>query len=73
MRTPDCPLWHGYGLAVIMLVISMVQSIAYEQYYYQCVFAGLAIRTSMVGMVYKKVRNKLGIIYNSHLLFFVYY
>ena len=55
VKSPDSPSWHGYVLAVIILILSQIQNITYEQYYNTSTVCGLKIRTTMMGMVYRKV------------------
>ena len=49
------PTWKGYFYAVLIFVPAIIQSLAYEHYFYRCFVIGMNIRTAIVSIIYNKV------------------
>lgn len=45
----------GYFLAVLLLFTSVVQSILINHYFHRMLIVGARVRTSLMGLIYKKV------------------
>ena len=56
MKDDSEPAWKGYFYAVLIFVPAVVQSIIYEHYFIRCFIVGMHFRTSIISMVYNKVR-----------------
>lgn len=48
------PLWHGICYAVLLFLISAVQTLFLAQYFQRMFLVALRIRTAIIGAVYKK-------------------
>ncbi|VUZ42505.1 unnamed protein product, partial [Hymenolepis diminuta] len=48
------PVWHGYCYAVLMFMISFVQSIMLHQYFRAQNLVGMDMRTAIISAVYRK-------------------
>ena len=57
MKDDSEPAWKGYFYAVLIFVPALVQSIIYEHYFLRCFIVGMHFRTSIIAMVYNKVRT----------------
>lgn len=49
--------WQGYILAVMMFMVAFNQSFVLHQYFHKCFVSGMHVRTTIIAMVYKKVRK----------------
>ena len=56
MKDDSEPAWKGYFYAVLIFVPAVVQSIIYEHYFHRCFVVGMHFRTSIISIVYNKVR-----------------
>lgn len=45
----------GYFLAVLMLFVSIVQSLLTNHYFHRMLVVGARVRTALMGLIYKKV------------------
>lgn len=48
--------WYGYVYASSMYLVAVIQAIFLNQYFHRCMTVGMNIRTSVISMVYKKVK-----------------
>ncbi|KAG0196954.1 hypothetical protein BGX28_009530, partial [Mortierella sp. GBA30] len=60
------PAWHGYGLAVAMVVIALVQNLFYQRWNLGSVVMGILIRGSLIDMVFRKATTLSA---RSHLIY----
>lgn len=51
---PAEPLWKGIFFAVLIFVISCVQTLSLSQYFYKMYVIGLWLRTSLISAIYRK-------------------
>ncbi len=49
------PIWHGYTYAVLMFLMSFLQSIVLHQYFRIQNLIGMDIRTVLISAIYRKV------------------
>lgn len=57
MRDPDAPLWKGFLFAVLLFLLSCLQSVLNHQYMFHCFTVGMRLKTALMGLVYRKVRE----------------
>ncbi|XP_005407735.1 PREDICTED: canalicular multispecific organic anion transporter 1 [Chinchilla lanigera] len=50
----DSYVWHGYVYAILLLVISLLQSLCLQAYFQMCFILGMSVRTTVMASVYKK-------------------
>ncbi|TKS85591.1 Canalicular multispecific organic anion transporter 1 ATP-binding cassette sub-family C member 2 [Collichthys lucidus] len=50
----DSYVWEGYVYAVLLLVVTIFQSILLQQYFQRCFVLGMKVRTAIMATVYKK-------------------
>lgn len=48
--------WTGYLYAVLLLLVSILQSLFLQQYFQRCFVLGMKVRTAIMAAVYKKVK-----------------
>ncbi|KAI4891881.1 hypothetical protein NFI96_005424 [Prochilodus magdalenae] len=46
--------WHGYGYAVLLVIVTFLQSVFLQQYFQRCFVLGMKVRTAIMAVVYKK-------------------
>ncbi|KAK7929186.1 hypothetical protein WMY93_005581 [Mugilogobius chulae] len=54
MRDPSSPLWKGLLYAVLLFLLSCVQSLLFHQYMYHCFTVGMRLKTALTGLLYRK-------------------
>ncbi|KAG8000099.1 Canalicular multispecific organic anion transporter 1 [Nibea albiflora] len=50
----DSYAWEGYLYAVLLLVVTIFQSLLLQQYFQRCFVLGMKVRTAIMATVYKK-------------------
>ncbi|XP_062841068.1 multidrug resistance-associated protein 1 [Trichomycterus rosablanca] len=50
----DVPRWRGYLFAVVLFLLSCLQSLFNHQYMYSCFTVGMRVKTGIMGLVYRK-------------------
>lgn len=55
MKDENAPLWKGYFYAILMFLLSCLQSLFNHQYMYTCFTVGMRVKTAVMGLVYRKV------------------
>jgi hypothetical protein len=53
-------LWRGYFYAIALFTVATLQTLLLSQYFHVMFRTGLQIRTALVSVIYKKVRNFIG-------------
>lgn len=48
------PLWHGYAIAVGMVMTALIQSICLHQYFHRVFKLGMQLRSSLINIIYRK-------------------
>ncbi|KAI8807236.1 P-loop containing nucleoside triphosphate hydrolase protein [Cladochytrium replicatum] len=51
---PPQPLYHGFLIAVFMLLTAVLQTTVLQQYFHVCFMTGMRVRAAIVTAVYKK-------------------
>ncbi|XP_046899863.1 multidrug resistance-associated protein 1 [Hypomesus transpacificus] len=54
MKDENAPLWKGYFYAILMFLLSCLQSLFNHQYMYTCFTVGMRVKTAVMGLVYRK-------------------
>ena len=57
-NNPD-NVWKGYVYALAMLVTAIIHSILLQHFFHMMVTTGIRIRSTMIGLLYEKVRAML--------------
>ncbi|KAG0276411.1 hypothetical protein BGZ95_007580 [Linnemannia exigua] len=60
------PAWHGYGLAVGMVVLALTTNICYQRWNLGSVKMGIYLRAALINMVYRKATTLSA---RSHLIY----
>ncbi|XP_036439199.1 canalicular multispecific organic anion transporter 1-like [Colossoma macropomum] len=47
-------MWQGYIYAVLLLIVTFLQSVFLQQYFHRCFVLGMKVRTAIMAAVYKK-------------------
>jgi len=50
----NSPVWQGYFLAVMMLLVACVKSVVINQYFHVCFLTGMRLRSAVISAVYRK-------------------
>ena len=58
--------WKGYVYAVLMFVTATIQSLLLQQYFHSIMVLGMRVRTSILGLVYAKVRTQWNICWTEY-------
>uniref|UniRef100_A0A8C6TA17 ATP-binding cassette, sub-family C (CFTR/MRP), member 6b, tandem duplicate 1 n=1 Tax=Neogobius melanostomus TaxID=47308 RepID=A0A8C6TA17_9GOBI len=54
MRDPAAPVWKGLLFAVLLFLLSCLQSLLFHQYMYHCFTVGMRLKTALTGLLYRK-------------------
>ncbi|XP_070706055.1 multidrug resistance-associated protein 1-like [Pempheris klunzingeri] len=54
MRDKDAETWKGFLFAVLLFLLSCLQSVLYHQYMFHCFTVGMRLKTAVMGLVYRK-------------------
>uniref|UniRef100_A0A674D3X8 ABC-type glutathione-S-conjugate transporter n=1 Tax=Salmo trutta TaxID=8032 RepID=A0A674D3X8_SALTR len=54
MRDQDSDLWKGFMFALLLFLLSSLQSLFNHQYMYSCFTVGMRVKTAVMGLVYRK-------------------
>ncbi|XP_006630977.3 ATP-binding cassette sub-family C member 2 [Lepisosteus oculatus] len=46
--------WQGYVYAILLLLVTVLQSVLLQQYFHRCFVLGMQVRTAIMAAVYKK-------------------
>ncbi|KAG0229963.1 hypothetical protein BGX31_006020 [Mortierella sp. GBA43] len=52
--TPSPSIWYGYGLAILLLIVSMTQSITGQVWSTANVVSGAFVRTALIDLIFQK-------------------
>uniref|UniRef100_A0A3B3ZY40 ABC-type glutathione-S-conjugate transporter n=1 Tax=Periophthalmus magnuspinnatus TaxID=409849 RepID=A0A3B3ZY40_9GOBI len=55
MHDSSSPVWKGILFAVLLFLLSCVQSLLFHQYMYHCFTVGMRLKTALTGLLYRKV------------------
>lgn len=62
--------WEGYLYAVLLLIVTILQSLFLQQYFQRCFVLGMKVRTAIIAAVYKKVTGlevqHIFLVFNLH-------
>ncbi|XP_017570742.1 canalicular multispecific organic anion transporter 1 [Pygocentrus nattereri] len=47
-------VWQGYIYAVLLMIVTFLQSVFLQQYFHRCFVLGMKVRTAIMAAVYKK-------------------
>lgn len=56
IKNKDAPSWWGFFIATLMFICAMLQTLILHQHFQYCFVTGMRLRTSITGMIYRKVR-----------------
>ncbi|XP_072320134.1 multidrug resistance-associated protein 1-like [Eucyclogobius newberryi] len=54
MRDASSPVWKGLLYAVVLFLLSSLQSLLFHQYMYHCFSVGMRLKTTLTGLLYRK-------------------
>ncbi|XP_029940293.1 multidrug resistance-associated protein 1-like [Salarias fasciatus] len=54
MEDADAALWKGFFFAVLLFLLSCLQSVLHHQYMFHCFTVGMRTKTAVMGLVYRK-------------------
>ncbi|KAJ0033820.1 hypothetical protein NQD34_000927 [Periophthalmus magnuspinnatus] len=54
MHDSSSPVWKGILFAVLLFLLSCVQSLLFHQYMYHCFTVGMRLKTALTGLLYRK-------------------
>ncbi|XP_055013931.1 LOW QUALITY PROTEIN: multidrug resistance-associated protein 1-like [Boleophthalmus pectinirostris] len=54
MRDSSAPMWKGILFAVLLFLLSSLQSLLFHQYMYHCFTVGMRLKTALTGLLYRK-------------------
>ncbi|KAL1787419.1 canalicular multispecific organic anion transporter 1 [Sigmodon hispidus] len=54
VSNPDTYSWIGYVFAILLFVVSLIQSFCLQCYFQLCFILGMSVRTTIMACVYKK-------------------
>ncbi|XP_058473003.1 multidrug resistance-associated protein 1-like isoform X1 [Solea solea] len=54
MRDEDAPVWKGFLYAVLLFLLSCLQSVLNHQYMFHCFTVGMRLKTALMGLIYRK-------------------
>lgn len=54
---PGTYAWVGFVSAILMFVVSLIQSFCLQSYFQFCFVLGMSVRTTVMASVYKKVSD----------------
>ena len=54
MQNPDEPYWHGVVYAVLLVLVSIIQSLFFNQHFDVVFRLGMNIRSSLISIIYRK-------------------
>ena len=57
MRDREAETWKGFLFASLLFLLSCLQSVLNHQYMIHCFSVGMRLKTSVIALVYKKVRQ----------------
>ena len=66
----DTEVWKGYLYAFLLFVVSLIHSCFYQQVFHIGMTTGMKIKSALIAMVYRKVRNALLFFLNTDWLCF---
>ena len=55
VKEGTAPMWEGYFLVAALLIAATAQSLLHEHYIFQYLMTGIRLRSTVMGMVYRKV------------------
>lgn len=59
MHNKKAEMWKGFLFASLLFLLSCLQSLLHHHYMIHCFTVGMRLKTAIIGLVYRKVTEKL--------------
>ncbi|CAL8082910.1 unnamed protein product [Calicophoron daubneyi] len=54
LNSAVAPAWHGYGIAVALLLVGLAQTVLDQRGFYGCLRTGVRIKSTLISAIYRK-------------------